>query len=619
MNSRGRDRMRTDWKRSLMSRAAVAAWILSSLSVATTATAQIAQLDAPVYSAIDPNGVDLLSMSPYFRLADISIGAGASALVHTLRSGGLSFNQGYRHWDSFSGYLAIGPNVYINSTATPAVSITYDGGSELFYKSGTSYISLNQRGSTLVANSNGTYTYTTHDGTIMTIDPTYAALVYGGLGLVTRVAYPDGRVLTITPKLITVSPWTSSQPTVTLIRIQSVMRSDGLQIKYSYSINSTPTPQNYGSWVWPSSVTAINNAFEYCDPAADSCSLTGAWPTVNYAWSTPASGSGSILTATDMAGRVTRYTMNSYTWVTGVKLPSSASADNITYTYCGVTCTGFPSRLLQVVRDGQTWTYGFSQGSGFSFTTFGFTNPVGSGSGVQLAATFAPQTAFVSPLLRLTDEDGTVWASDPRSYTGQINSVTKAEGNYTTYAYDGRGNVAGETQVAKSGSGLANIQLSAGYDTTCLNPLTCNKANWVKDALQNETDYAYDPVHGGVLTITAPPVSGIRPQRRYAYTQRSAWVKNAAGSYVASANGIWVLTRESFCRTTAASGSGCAVASDEVVTTYEYGPDSGPNNLFLRGVAVTADGQILRTCYGYDSRGNKISQTLPRAGLSSCP
>ncbi len=66
-------------------------------------------------------------------------------------------------------------------------------------------------------------------------------------------------------------------------------------------------------------------------------------------------------------------------------------------------------------------------------------------------------------------------------------------------------------------------------------------------------------------------------------------------------------------------GNACSGGSgDEVVTTYDYGPDSGPNNLFLRGVAVTADGVTLRTCYGYDANGHKTYETKPRAGLASC-
>jgi hypothetical protein len=39
---------------------------------------------------------------------------------------------------------------------------------------------------------------------------------------------------------------------------------------------------------------------------------------------------------------------------------------------------------------------------------------------------------------------------------------------------------------------------------------------------------------------------------------------------------------------------GCLLAGDEVVTTSDYGPDSGPNILLLRGKVVTADDQSLR-------------------------
>jgi YD repeat-containing protein len=39
----------------------------------------------------------------------------------------------------------------------------------------------------------------------------------------------------------------------------------------------------------------------------------------------------------------------------------------------------------------------------------------------------------------------------------------------------------------------------------------------------------------------------------------------------------------------------------------------------LRGMTVTADGQTLRTCYGYDVNGRKISETQPLANLTACP
>ena len=50
---------------------------------------------------------------------------------------------------------------------------------------------------------------------------------------------------------------------------------------------------------------------------------------------------------------------------------------------------------------------------------------------------------------------------------------------------------------------------------------------------------------------------------------------------------------------------------------------SGPNNLLVRGQTVTAETQgalmTLRTCYGYDVQGRRISETQPLANLASCP
>ena len=97
-------------------------------------------------------------------------------------------------------------------------------------------------------------------------------------------------------------------------------------------------------------------------------------------------------------------------------------------------------------------------------------------------------------------------------------------------------------------------------------------------------------------------------------------------SYAHAGPPIWVQTATSMCRTSAATGNPaapCTTAGDEVRTTFEYGPDSGPNNLLLRGQAVTStDGGVtttLRTCYAYDEDGRRISETQPNANLSSCP
>jgi hypothetical protein len=150
----------------------------------------------------------------------------------------------------------------------------------------------------------------------------------------------------------------------------------------------------------------------------------------------------------------------------------------------------------------------------------------------------------------------------------------------------------------------------------------CDKPVSVIDPNGNQTDYTYDAAHGGVLTETGPAVNGVRPQTRYAYVQRQAWVKTSGGGYAQTGENVWLLASKSLCKTSAWTGTACAAgASDEVTTTYDYGPDSGPNNLLLRGVVDdTGTGRLnLRTCYAYDVQGNKISETKPLGTGATCP
>jgi len=221
-------------------------------------------------------------------------------------------------------------------------------------------------------------------------------------------------------------------------------------------------------------------------------------------------------------------------------------------------------------------------------------------------------------------------------YNGaQLWKATYPESNILQIDRDFLGNAATVTEVPKVGSGLASRVSSqafqwgttpntlCGFTTTVL----CDKPISRTDAKGNQTDFTYDPAHGGVLTKTLPAVQVdatgplIRPQMRYEYAQRYALVKNSSGAFVQASSPVWVLVRERSCRKTAASGQTCAGgAADEVITDYDYGPASGAaNNLLLRGVAVTADGQTLRTCYKYDANGRKLSETQPKAGLAVCP
>ncbi len=201
---------------------------------------------------------------------------------------------------------------------------------------------------------------------------------------------------------------------------------------------------------------------------------------------------------------------------------------------------------------------------------------------------------------------------------------TDSEFNREKYVYDGRQNIIEIRKIAKAGSNLPDRVLSKTFN--CLPNPCAGKPTSITDANGATTTYTYDPVHGGMLNETGPAVGGVSPQTRYEYAQRFAWTKNAANTgYVQAASPIWVKTKERSCKTAAASGASCAGgAADEVVSEFDYGPNAGPNNLWLRGVAVTATNsagalETQRTCYGYDNNGHKISETSPLANLAVCP
>jgi hypothetical protein len=215
-------------------------------------------------------------------------------------------------------------------------------------------------------------------------------------------------------------------------------------------------------------------------------------------------------------------------------------------------------------------------------------------------------------------------------YSGQLSSLRQPEGNRWYANISPRGVFAGDVFTGgKTGvSGYPDIVQNAKTFPTggCTNRVTCNLPLTVTDGNGNVTNFSYDQTHGGVLTETRPahessPGVNVQAVVRHAYAQRNAFVSDGAGGYTAEP-AIWLPLEDRTCKTGAtniAANSCVNGSSDEVVTTYEYGPNSGPNNLLPRGKAVTAEGITLRACYAYDTQGNKISETNARAGLASCP
>jgi hypothetical protein len=638
--------------------------LLVNSAVPHSSWAQTAALPQPTVALTDENDVDLLSLNLYLHQTVLSIGSAEHPLTETIRSNpdgdwpDSMTNDGNLYGfpyigvpDSFSlTYIGGGGHCYgwgANNGSCTWVSM--GGSSEPFYNTSCCLPSgglapVKPTGDALVLNSDGTYTFTKRDGTQVIFEMINGQVAGSTWNIAKEVIYPDGRVLTYAYATL------PSGYTI----LTSVTRSDGLQLHFTYG--TTPF-QVEG----PTAVTAINNAYEYCNPAAITCSLNMTWPTATFTFAPP-SGTNNVndvFTVTDSAGRVTTYSMYDYSgygltntgpgyMTIGVKLPSSTGGDNITYSYCyTANCSWAPvtndnnnytNYVASVTRNGvnNAWNYTGSYVAGTTYTpyivTYKSTNPAGATEQVQLYScmlkTENSNQYCLDPLIQFINRQGETFNTE--DYDMEIQDAVMPQANRTNYTWDGRGNLTAEALVPKPGSPLQQIPLSAGYDTTCSNMLTCNEPNWVKNGNQNETDYTYNSVNGEVATVKLPPdANGVRPQTNYTYAQQSAWALNSSGQYVASAP-IWVRSTESYCRTSQAttdSGTGqvdCAKGtSDKVLKTYYYGPNSnsGPNNLFLRGEEITADGQNHVTCYGYDRFGNKISVTTPNAGvaLTSCP
>lgn len=612
---------------------------------------QVVALPQPQMALKDENGVDMLSFNLYLENTVVSIGSSEHPLSDTMYSGpggtwwSFVFNSNARNYPTYSeidsfmpGYIkAITPDACAGSGANGCTTVYFGPGSSTFYNTCSApntctYSPTEPNGEMLTENSDGTYTYTKRDGTAISfVNLTGELNTYEP----TEISYPDGRVLKI------------SYSAVDGLDVQSVTRSDGLELYFTYAQLTT------GSWAGSyvlTSVTAINNAYD-CDPSVSGCSLSMQWPTATFSLVPTSGGTFSSMTITDSAGRVTRYDEDSAATATGrtvgIKLPSSTGTDNITYTYCDANCPQYATTggrspanyVLTAAQNGQTWNYTGTQTSPTTtqcgLATYKSDSPVGA---LQQSNVYncpllgsANNPNEWDPWIQMTNPQGVQFNAETTS--DLIQNTVMPEGNQTEYAWDARGNLKQVTKIPKPGSPLTNVTLLANYNAPCANPLTCNEPNWVRDGNQNETDYTYNPANGEVATVTSPMVAvpgsttKVQPQTNYTYAQQSAYVLNASGQYVASAP-IWVRSTESYCRTSKAttdSGTGevdCAAGtSDKVLKTYYYGPNAGPNNLFLRGVSVTASGQTRVTCYGYDRLGNRISVTTPNAGvaLTSCP
>ena len=609
-------------------------WILVSVMMAVTASAQNGPTPPPRQDSQSPTGVSYRSGAFSYENPEISIGGefpqGLSLVRFYNSSINSIFAQGYKTQGWTHNLVSrISNKVIPNPFAPPPVgrerwmySVSVGNRSIGFLGGSTNptggmvgtYTSLQRNGTTLVfsgSEQNGHHTFVDSDGSIL-----YFGSRLEGFWLQNWTA-PDGT------------------------RLDFNYDANGLRSIFStrgFALLFESAAPNAGTWT---KICAVNLAEHYVTALSD-CPVGVPATTLGRISSSVNPAQTLLGSATDASGRTTSYGYVGDDHL-GCVTDGGASSCRISNTYN--VCHRDPMLpqdppnmramdqvVSQTTATGQTYTYSFNPSpqcpdpDAANPITRTMTSNTGAVTSVTTRAAGVP-TNIIDPLLRSSAITYFPSAFPLVDEAAQVASYTTPEGLKKEYLYDARGNLTEERTKAKPGSGLPDRVASASYPVACVDRKTCNKPSSVTSELGNVTTYTYDAAHGGVLTETAPAalVNGagvpVAPVKRYTYAQRFAWIKNAAGTgYVQAATPVWLLATESFCRASATVGAACATgAADEVMTTYEYGPDAGPNNLLLRGVAVTADGQTLRTCYGYDAMGRKISETKPAANLSACP
>jgi len=536
--------------------------ILCSGLLAIPASAQTTG-PAPVRESIDANGVDLFLGKYNYDGPELSAGQDGST--------GLSYRRVYR---GGAGGDNIWASLYVSGSTT---TVYFNGRSDSFTLSGTSYVPTEGNGSSLTL-SGSIYTYTNRDGTLIHLDKAKQGAYPDQtvVGLATDVTMPSGAVLTYS--------YDSLYYCVSYKQLSN--RYTCLQHNYAYRPGTVTSKGGYtlkfnynaiGSWseadgdfpdftTWSSAVSVSMTNTVVAGASTRSQTFATTW-----------NGATRYTTVTDPMSRATtyRFATNGF----GITRPGKA-AEDLTVAFDG---SGKVASLT--TPDGVT-TYAYSDAGGIRTTTV--TDPAGHATvyTFDIALQRMKSVTTPAPISKKTQ-----WDYDT---SGRVTRVTMPEGNYTQYTYDARGNVTEARAVAKTGPGAGDIVTTAGFDATCTSAAKCNRPNWTKDANLNQTDYTYDTATGNVLTVTAPAATSgaVRPKTTYSYT---------------TTNGVQLLTGISACQT----GASCAGGGDEAKTTIAYG-----NNLLPVTVTkASGDGAVsATTTMAYDDVGNRISVDGPLAG-----
>jgi len=610
---------------------AAALLFASMLIVISPARAQYEYYDPlikPSFQQVDSNGIDLATGIFSFSESDLAIGSGEFELRHSLSTkGGYFFSNNLNMIDNWSMVLVTKVRCKpLDPSVTNCAAVDTGVRSAMFQNSsGSTYARtyggtfISQPPETLVL-SGSTYTYTDPNGIQYIFGPDNSVaygvasnILHNGFNstgrvfLVNKIIYPKGLTVSVYYK------WYNNYA-----RKQSVFNSAGYMIKYNYSspIENVANGSNTAS-ISPSSITVINRAIEWCDGAADQCSLTRNWPTTLYNYN----DASKTLVISRADGSNQTVVLNTNLLPTSISTPFGTRSIGYRATVAYATAGTYVSPINDVNSfndNGSTWSYQLRpvlNNGTLLGTRMTATDPLNTVVSFSTDYTSSQTTYGYQPAGKPIPQYQTV---DQFHRPLQLSNFEK---NVYNYGLDLYGNPT-SASVQTTGPNPLTIGMTAQYDTPCVILTKCNSPNWTKDPNGNQTDFQYDPATGILQRKSEPAdANGVRPVTRYTFIQRYAWQANGLGGFVQASNSVWLLSQTKTCRASATVSDSCAAgASDEVLTSYDYGPDSGVagNNLLLRGVTVTADGRSERTCYGYDDNGRRIWASSPNAGRSAC-
>ena len=188
----------------------------------------------------------------------------------------------------------------------------------------------------------------------------------------------------------------------------------------------------------------------------------------------------------------------------------------------------------------------------------------------------------------------------------QLIQVRQAGIGVKEFEYDGRNNITKITHTP-IGGGIPLVT-EIEYPASCSNRKTCNKPSAMLKPNGLYTEYAYSSTHGGMLSQTIHADDG-DIEIRYGYAQYTPKVKNSTGTLVSQPK-VWRLVKKSSCRTDYLNG--CVGTADEKVTSYSY---SGNNVLLTSVTTKRGDGSLAQTVTNtHDYLGRTIAVDGPISG-----